>query len=119
FVNKMDRMGANFERCVQMMKDRLGATPLVIQLPIGSESDYLGLVDLIKMKAVIWKDESLGAEFEYRDIPDDLKDAAELARAEMIELVVEQDDAAMEAYLEGNEPDEDTIKKLIRKGTID
>ena len=119
FINKMDRTGANFEMCVDMIKDRLGATALIIQLPIGAESDYKGLVDLVKNKAVIWKDESLGAEFEYTDIPDDLADAAEIARMEMIELAVEQDDDAMEAYLEGNEPDEATLLRCIRKGTID
>jgi len=119
FINKMDRMGTNFKRCVQMIRDRLGAKPLVIQLPIGSESDYVGLVDLVKMQAIIWKDESLGAEFEYKDIPADLKDDAEAARLEMLELAVEQDEAVLEAYLEGNEPDEATLKKCIRKGTID
>lgn len=118
FVNKMDRTGANFERCVEMMKTRLGAVPLVIQLPVGSEADLKGVVDLVKNQAIIWKDESLGAEFEYVDIPDDLKDAAEAARLDMIEIIVDQDEQAMEDYLEGNEPDEATIKRLIRKGTI-
>ncbi len=116
FVNKMDRTGANFERCVDMIVKRLGAKPLVLQLPIGAESDFKGVIDLVKMQAIVWKDESLGAEFEYQPIPDDLKDAAEAAHLEMIETVVEQDEAAMEAYLEGNEPDEATIKKLVRKG---
>jgi elongation factor G len=119
FINKMDRMGTNFARCVQMIRDRLGARPLVLQLPIGSEADYVGVVDLIKMKAIVWKDESLGAEFEYTDIPADLKDEAEAARLEMLEMAVEQDEVALEAYLEGNEPDEATLKKCIRKGTID
>ncbi len=119
FINKMDRTGANFEMCLEMIKDRLGATALVIQLPIGAESDYKGVVDLIKNQAVVWKDEALGAEFEYVDIPDDLTEAAELARMEMIELAVEQDDDAMEQYLEGNEPDEATLLRCIRKGTID
>jgi elongation factor G len=118
FVNKMDRMGANFYRCVDMIVTRLGAVPLVTQLPIGSEAEFEGLIDLVKMKEIIWKDESLGAEFEYRDIRDDLKDQADEYRAKMVELAVEMDDAVMEAYLEGNEPDEDTLKKLIRKGTI-
>ena len=118
FVNKMDRMGANFYRCVDMIVTRLGAVPLVTQLPIGSEAEFEGLIDLVKMKEIIWKDESLGAEFEYRDIRDDLKDHADEYRAKMVELAVEMDDAVMEAYLEGNEPDEDTLKKLIRKGTI-
>ena len=118
FVNKMDRMGANFYRCVDMMVDRLGATPAVMQLPVGAESDFLGVVDLLKMKAVIWKDESLGAEFEYRDIPDDLADRAAEYREKLVELAVEQDDTAMEAYLDGKEPDEATLRTCIRKGTI-
>ncbi|MEQ9663551.1 MAG: elongation factor G [Parasphingopyxis sp.] len=118
FVNKLDRMGANFEMCVDMIKDRLGATPLVVTLPIGLESNLKGIVDLVANNAIIWKDESLGAEFEITDIPEDLKDAAEAARTEMIELAVEQDDDVMEAYLEGNEPDEETLKKCIRKGTL-
>ena len=118
FVNKMDRTGADFERCVEMIKDRLGAVPLVIQLPIGSESNYKGLVDLVAMKGVVWKDESLGAEFEYVDIPDDLKDAADEARMELVELAVEQDEVALEAYLEGEEPNEETLKRCIRLGTL-
>ena len=117
FINKMDRIGADFDRCCGMIVDRLGATPLIVQLPIGAESDFKGVVDLIKMQAVIWKDESLGAEFEYTDIPAELADRAAEARETMVELAVEQDDAAMEAYLEGNEPDEETLKRCIRKGT--
>ena len=119
FVNKMDRIGADFYRCVEMIKDRLGSTPLVMQLPIGSESNYEGLIDLVQMKEVIWKEESLGAEFEYREIRDDLKAEAEKYRSELIESAVEQDDEVMEQYLEGNEPDIDTIKKCIRKGVLD
>ncbi len=119
FVNKMDRIGADFFRCVEMIKDRLGSVPLVTQLPIGSESEYKGLIDLILMKAVVWKDESLGAEFEYLDIPADLKDQADEYRTMMVEALVELDDGAMEAYLEGTEPDEATIKRLIRRGTLD
>ncbi len=118
FVNKLDRTGASFERCVDMIRDRLGARPLVLYLPIGIESSFIGLVDLVHDRAIIWQNEALGAKFDYTDIPDDLKDAAEAARAELIETVVEQDDAVMEQYLEGNEPDADTIKKLIRKGTL-
>jgi elongation factor G len=102
-----------------MIKDRLGSTPLVMQLPIGSESNYEGLVDLVQMKEIIWKEESLGAEFEYREIRDDLKAEAEKYRSELIESAVEQDDEVMEQYLEGNEPDVDTIKKCIRKGVLD
>jgi len=119
FVNKMDRMGADFFRCVDMITDRLGANPLVIQLPIGAEADYAGLIDLVRMKEVLWKNEDLGAEYEYVDIRDDLKAQAEEYRATMVEMVVELDDDVMEAYLEGNEPDEDTLRRLIRKGTIE
>jgi elongation factor G len=118
FVNKLDRMGANFQRCVDMIRDRLGARPAVLYLPIGIESDFKGLVDLVENRAIIWLEESLGSKYEYTDIPADLKDAAELARQELIELAVEQDDAAMEAYLEGAEPDVATLKALIRKGTL-
>ncbi len=119
FVNKMDRIGADFYRCVNMIVDRLGATPLVTQLPVGAEADFAGVVDLLKMQAIIWKDESLGAEFEYTDIPADMQDKAAEYREMLIELAVEQDDDAMEAYLEGDEPDEETLKKCIRKGTVD
>ena len=118
FVNKMDRIGADFERCVEMMKERLGAVPLVLQLPIGAEGDYKGVVDLVLMKAIVWKDENLGAEFEYVDIPDDLAEAAELARIEMVETAVDQDEALMEKYLEGEELGEDELKAAIRKGTL-
>ena len=118
YVNKLDRTGANFDRCVQMIKDRLGARPAVLYFPIGLESDFVGLVDLVENRAIVWLEESLGAKFEYREIPDELKDKAAAARAELIEIAVEQDDAAMEAYLEGREPDTATLKKLIRKGTL-
>jgi len=118
FINKMDRIGADFYRCVDMIIDRLGAIPAVLQLPIGNESDFVGVVDLIKMQAIVWKDESLGAEFEYTDIPADLADKAAEYREKLIETVVEVDDDAMEAYLEGNEPDEATLKACIRKGCI-
>jgi elongation factor G len=119
FVNKMDRMGADFFRCVEMIKDRLGATPLVLQLPIGAEAEYEGLVDLVRMKEVVWKDEALGAEYEYVDIRDSLKDQAEEYRAMLVESAVEVDDDVMEAYLEGTEPDEATLIRCIRKGTIE
>ncbi len=118
FINKMDRMGADFERCVRMIRERLGAKALVIQLPIGAEADYKGVVDLIKMKAIIWKDETLGAEFEYVDIPEDLESAAEIARTEMLEIAVEEDEVLLEKYLEGEEPSEEELKAAIRKGTI-
>ncbi|WP_340317027.1 elongation factor G [Rhizorhabdus argentea] len=118
FVNKLDRTGASFERCVEMIKDRLGARPAVLYLPIGIEGGFKGLVDLVENRAIIWLEESLGAKFEYQEIPDELKAAAATARSELIEMAVEQDDEVMEAYLEGNEPDVATLKKLIRKGTL-
>ncbi len=118
FVNKMDRTGADFYRCVQMIIDRLGSTPLVVQLPIGSEAQYEGVIDLVKMKEIVWKDEDLGAKFEYQDIRDELKAEAEEYHSKLVETAVEQDDEVMEAYLEGNEPDEETLKKCIRKGTL-
>lgn len=118
FVNKMDRIGADFYRCVDMIIDRLGAVPLVHQLPIGMESDYAGCVDLLKMEAIIWKDESLGAEFIYTEIPADLKAKAEEYRAKLIETAVEQDDEVLEAYLGGEEPSIEQLKKCIRRGTI-
>jgi elongation factor G len=118
FVNKMDRIGADFYRCVDMIVDRLGAKPMPIHLPIGVESDFIGLVDLINMKSVIWKDEALGAEFVVGEIPDDLKEKAQEYHDKIVEYAVEMDDAAMEGYLEGKEPDVETLKKLIRKGTI-
>jgi elongation factor G len=118
FVNKLDRTGASFERCVEMIKDRLGARPMVLYLPIGIEGDFIGLVDLVRDRSIIWKNEALGAEFTYGEIPDDLKDAAAAARSELIEMAVEQDDALMEAYLEGNEPTPEQLTGLIRKGTL-
>lgn len=119
FVNKMDRTGANFFRTVEMIIDRLGAVPLVIHLPIGSEAEFTGLVDLIQMKAIRWKDESMGAEFVMEEIPDHLKAQAEEYRAKLVETAVEQDDHALEAYLAGQEPDVATLKKCIRKGTVE
>ena len=117
FVNKMDRIGADYYRCIDMIIDRLGAKPLVLQLPIGVESEFEGIVDLIKMKAIIWEDEGLGAKFNEVDIPADLQEKAAKYREQMIETAVEVDDAVMEAYLEGNEPDVATLKRCIRKGT--
>ena len=118
FVNKMDRVGADFFRCVEMLIDRLGANPVVMQLPIGAEENFTGLVDLVTMKAIIWKEETLGAEFEEADIPDDLAEEVALHREKMIETALEQDDAALEAYLEGTEPDVETLRKCLRSGTI-
>ncbi|WP_292983595.1 elongation factor G, partial [Oceanicaulis sp. UBA6590] len=118
FINKMDKLGADFFNCVEMIKDRLGANPLCVQLPIGMESDFEGLIDLVAMKELIWLGENLGATWEVRDIRDELADQAAEYREMLVETAVEQDEAAMEAYLEGEEPSEETLKKLIRKGTI-
>ncbi|WP_259780404.1 elongation factor G [Aestuariispira ectoiniformans] len=118
FVNKMDRMGADFYRCVDMIVDRLGANPLVVNLPVGAEAEYDGVIDLIKMKWIRWVGEDLGASFDYIDIPAELADKAAEYREKLVETAVEQDDDAMEAYLEGNEPDEATLIKCIRKGTL-
>ena len=118
FVNKMDRVGADYFRCVDMIADRLGAQPLVIQLPIGSEADFSGIVDLIAMEAVTWKDETLGAEFDRGEIPGDLAEQAAVYREKLIELAIEQDDAAMEAYLEDGKIDVATLKKCVRAGTV-
>ena len=117
FVNKMDKIGADFFKSVEMIEDRLGAVPAVVQLPIGAENKFIGVVDLVKMKAIVWDDEGLGAKFHEEDIPADLADQAVEYREKLIELVVDQDDAVMEAFLEGTEPDQDTLKRLIREGT--
>ncbi|WP_071799310.1 elongation factor G [Natronohydrobacter thiooxidans] len=118
FVNKMDKIGADFFNCVKMIKDRTGATPLPVQLPIGAEDKLEGIIDLISMEEWTWKGEDLGASWTRQEIRDDLKDLADEWRSNMIEIVVEQDDDVMEAYLEGNEPDADTLRRLIRKGTL-
>merc|ERR1719326_203167 len=119
FINKMDRMGANFYKAVDSIVELLGANPLVLQLPIGYESDFEGVVDLVRMKEIVWGGEELGAKFEYRDIRDELKEKATEYREKLVEQAVELDDEAMEAYLEGNEPDEKKLRDLIRKGTLD
>jgi len=118
FVNKMDKIGADFFRCIKMIEERLGAIPLVMQLPIGAENDFAGVIDLLDMEAIVWEDESLGAKFNRQAIPDDLLDQAKEYREKLIEVAVEADDDAMEAYLNGDEPDVETLKKVIRKGTI-
>ena len=118
FINKLDRTGANFFMCVDMIHDRLGSYPLVLQLPIGIESDLKGVVDLVANKAIVWQDESLGAKFDIVDIPEDLKKQAKEYREKLIEKAIEEDDVVMENYLEGNEPSIDDLKKCIRKGTI-
>jgi len=118
FVNKLDRTGADFFRCVDMIKDRLGAKPLVLQVPVGIEASLTGVVDLVKMKAQIWKNEALGAEWEYKDIPEDLKEISNKYRTELVELAVEQDEKLMESYLNGDEIKEEDLIKCIRKGTL-
>jgi elongation factor G len=118
FVNKMDKIGADFFNCVKMIKDRTGATPAVIALPIGAEDKLEGIIDLIKMEEWTWKGEDLGASWTRQEIRAELKAEAEEWRGKLIELAVEQDDDAMMAYLEGEEPDEATLRRLIRKGTL-
>ena len=118
FANKMDKIGADFFKCIEDIKTRLGAKPVAIQLPIGSEQAYKGLIDLVRMKGVVWDDESLGAKYQDIDIPADMLDQAKEYRDKMIEAACELDDEATTAYLEGKMPDEATIKKLIRKAVI-
>ena len=118
FVNKMDKIGADFFISVQMVRERLGANPIVLQLPLGVESSFTGIIDLIRMKAVRWDDESLGAKFHEEEVPADLLDQAKKYREMLVEQAVEVDEAATEAYLEGKEPAEAELKALIRKGTV-
>ena len=118
FVNKLDRTGANFFMTIDMITDRLGAYPLVIQLPIGSETSFKGIVDLVSNKAIIWKEEKLGALFSIQDIPEDLVNQSKEYRDKLIEKVVEENDQIMESYLNGKEPSVEEIKKCIRLGTI-
>jgi elongation factor G len=118
FCNKMDKIGADFDQCISDIKTRLGAKPIPIQLPIGAEQDFKGLIDLVRMKAVIWEEESLGAKYHDADIPADLMDKAVAARQEMIEACVELDDQATEDYLNGKEISNDTIKRLLRKAVV-
>ena len=118
FCNKMDKIGADFYRSVEMIKTRLGAQAVVMQLPVGAESDFKGVVDLIEMNALIWRDETLGAAWDVVEIPADLKAKAEEYREKMIEAAVEMDETALENYLEGKMPSNDELRALIRKGTI-
>jgi len=118
FCNKMDKTGADFDNCIRDIKVRLGARPIPIQLPIGAESNFRGIVDLVKMQAVIWEEESLGAKFHVEEIPADMVERAKAARFELLEAAVELDEAAMQDYLDGNEPDEATLKRLIRKAVL-
>ena len=118
FVNKLDRTGADFFRCVEMIKDRLGSKPLVMQIPVGIESSFKGVVDLVKMKAVLWKEEKLGAEFEYAEIPNELQEQAKKYRKELMETAVEQDEKLMDDYLNGKEISESDLISCIRKGGL-
>jgi elongation factor G len=118
FVNKMDRVGADFPRCVAMIEDRLGARPLVLQLPIGVESEFAGVVDLVGMRAITWREDTLGAKFDIAEVPPSLLPEARTMRAKLVETAVEQDDAALEAYLAGEEPDRATLERCIRHGAI-
>ena len=118
FCNKMDKTGASFEQCIKDIRERLGARPVPIQLPIGAEADFKGLIDLVRMKAVVWEEESLGAKYHDEDIPAALLEVAQQARAEMIEACAELDEQATEDYLNGKEISNETIKKLLRKAVI-
>ncbi|ESZ20661.1 MULTISPECIES: elongation factor G [Mesorhizobium] len=118
FCNKMDKIGADFYRSVEMIGSRLGAQAVVMQLPIGAETEFKGVVDLVEMNALVWRDETLGAAWDVVEIPDDLKARAEEYREKMIEAAVEMDETALENYLEGKMPSNDEIRALIRKGTI-
>jgi elongation factor G len=118
FANKMDKTGADFYKCLEDIKVRLGARPIAIQLPIGAEAEFKGLVDLVRMRGIVWEEEQLGAKFNEIDIPADLVDKAKEYRMMLLEAAVELDDTVMEAYLEGNEPDEATLKRMIRKAVL-
>ncbi len=118
FINKMDRVGADYFKSIESIKDRLKAKPLIIQLPIGSEANFKGVIDLVKMQAITWLSEDMGATFEYGEIPEDLKEMAEEYRQQLVEDVSELDDRVMEKYLDGKEVTEDEIRILIRKGTV-
>ncbi len=119
FINKMDKIGADFYRSIEMVEKRLGATVLVLQLPIGAENDFAGVVDLVKMKAIVWDEETLGAKFHEEDISADMAERAAEYREKLVEVAVEADDAAMDAYLEGEEISNERLMALIRKGTAD
>src|SRR6266567_6285409 len=118
FANKMDKVGADFFKCLEEIQQRLGARPVAVQLPIGAENHFKGIIDLVRMKGVVWNEETLGAQYHDIEIPADLLDDAKKYREAMIEAAVELDDGAMTSYLDGKEPDEATLKALIRKATI-
>ena len=118
YMNKMDRVGADFFGSVQMMRDKLGTNPLILQIPIGSEDEFRGVIDLIKMKAISWSGDDLGVTYEYGEIPDDLKDQADKYRHDLIESIVEQDDEILERYLETGEVTENEIVGLVKRVTL-
>src|ERR687883_340425 len=118
FVNKMDKIGADFFKCVDDLVTRVAANPVCVQLPIGSESSFKGVIDLIRMKAVVWDDEALGAKYHDEEIPEHLKTQSGEYREKLVEAAVEFDDEVMAAYLDGKEPDEATLKRLIRKAVL-
>src|SRR5437764_1475668 len=118
FANKMDKIGADYFQCLDDIRIRLGAKPIAIQLPIGAENNFKGIIDLVRMVGVVWEDESLGAKYHDIEIPDDLKKQSAAYRHDLVEAAVELDDEAMSAYFEGKEPDEATLKRLIRKAVI-
>ncbi|MEJ2285714.1 MAG: GTP-binding protein, partial [Desulfobacterales bacterium] len=118
FVNKMDRVGADFERTVSMMRSRLGAHPVVIQLPWGKEDGLRGVIDIIEMRGVAYKDETLGAESEIGDVPEEYLDAAHAAREQMVEAIAETDDELLEKYLSGEEITNDELRAALRRATV-
>src|SRR6187401_1091427 len=118
FANKMDKTGADFYKCMKDIVDRLGAKPIAIQLPIGSENNFKGLVDLVRMKGVVWEEEKLDAKFSDVEIPEDMLEKAKEYREKLLEAAVELDDEVLAAYLDGNEPDEATLKRMIRKAVL-
>ena len=118
FCNKMDKTGASFEQCIKDIKERLGAKPVPIQLPIGAEAEFKGLIDLVRMKAVIWENEALGANYHDEEIPAELLASAVQARAEMVEACAELDEQATEDFLNGKEISIETIKRLLRKAVL-
>jgi elongation factor G len=118
FANKMDKIGADFYNCVNDLVKRLGVKPVPLQLPIGIENSFKGVVDLVEMRGIVWREETLGAKFDYVDIPDDMKEQAAEYRAKLVEAVAELDDDVMAAFFEGKEPDVPTIKRLIRKAVL-
>jgi len=118
FVNKLDRTGADFLRVVDMIRERLGVTPLVLQLPIGHENDFIGVVDLLRERALIWRSGEQGGRYETETIPENLREQAALWRERLVELAVEQDDDALAAWVDGRRPDVDTLQRCVRKGTL-